>query len=322
MLHGHYWTLRNRLTRSLQPAPVGPARAWFCDVSDPKVGRVRLAGRFNPQPGSDELLVVVHGLGGSSRSPYTLGAASTASALGINCLRLDLRGADLRGDDFYHAGLASDLDAVLDSPHFRQIRHAYLLGYSLGGHICLRYAAGPMHPKVAAVATICSPLDLSTTARAFDRARFSVYRWHVLSSLKAMYYPYCDRHPQHAPASPEEAQKIREIRQWDERIVAPRYGFASAQHYYESQSAARSIEAIAAPCLLLHTVSDPMVPIDTIRPWTRSLPANVTVIESPHGGHIGFSSDFRLGQDAPPGLEPQVVQWLRAEGERHTLPAS
>src|SRR5690606_5640435 len=121
---------------------------------------LELHGRWHVQPYSDELLLVVHGLGGSSESSYTLGAARAANQLQMHCLLLDLRGADRRGHDFYHAGLISDFDAVLSSPEFDLVEHVYVLGYSLSGHVCLRYAAGRVLPKVKAMATICAPLEL------------------------------------------------------------------------------------------------------------------------------------------------------------------
>jgi predicted alpha/beta-fold hydrolase len=84
MLHGHYWTLQNwaaqnwarqwtaRQHRSrANPAQVTPERPWARTVRDPKLGELQLSGRWHAQAHSDELLLVVHGLGGSSESSYT-----------------------------------------------------------------------------------------------------------------------------------------------------------------------------------------------------------------------------------------------------------
>ena len=112
MLHGHYWTIRSHLASRFRPAAMPPSQAWFCDVRDPIVGTVRLTGRFRDEAGSSGLLLVVHGLGGSAQSAYTYRAAEAARSAGLSCLRLNLRGADLRGEDLFHAALTADIKAA------------------------------------------------------------------------------------------------------------------------------------------------------------------------------------------------------------------
>jgi predicted alpha/beta-fold hydrolase len=107
---------------------------------DPDVGPVQLSGRLREHPGATTLLLVVHGLGGSASSHYAIPAAVAADAEGISCLRLNLRGADRNGSDFYHAGLTADLRATVAGLPARYER-VFLLGYSMGGHLALRYAA-------------------------------------------------------------------------------------------------------------------------------------------------------------------------------------
>lgn len=287
--------------------------AWFCDIDDPSLGSVRLSGRWRDVPESDTLVVIVHGLGGSSRSVYMQRAASAAERVGIASLCVNLRGADLRGEDLYHAGLASDLRAVTSSPELARYRNLLLLGYSLGGHVCLRHAASAMDPRVRAVAALCSPLDLGAAASAFDAPRLSVYRGHVLDGLKAMYRAFHTRRPELTPAKLHEVLRIDRIRTWDEMVVVPRHGFRSAEHYYAEASAGPQLGSLTVPALLLHARRDPMVPLHTVRPWTARVNPGAVVVESLDGGHVGFPPGFSLGRDeAPSGLEPQVLAWLIA----------
>lgn len=313
MLHGHYWTLRAHLLGRLNRERRPDSRDWYCDVEDPRLGAVRLSGRWREVPESDTVVVIVHGLGGSSESVYVGRAEAAAARAGIASLCVNLRGADLRGEDLFHAGLSSDLHVVTSSPELARYRHVVLLGYSLGGHVCLCHAATAMDPRVRAVAALCSPLDLAAAARAFDAPRLSVYRRHVLDGLKAMYRAFHARRPDVAQADLRDVLAIDRIRTWDERVVVPRHGFRSAEHYYSEASAGPQLASITAPTLLLHARHDPMVPSDTVRPWTLQVNSLVTVVESPRGGHVGFPPEFSLGWgNEPQGLEAQVLGWLLA----------
>src|SRR6185436_15956713 len=132
-LLSHLWTLGPRLAHAVRPPRVPDSLPWETVVQDPQVGPVRLTGRLRELPG-DELLVLVHGLGGSSTSVYMLQGAEAAEAAGLSCLRVNLRGADRLGEDFYHAGLTADLHGAVASPEVARYRRIYVLGYSLGGH--------------------------------------------------------------------------------------------------------------------------------------------------------------------------------------------
>jgi predicted alpha/beta-fold hydrolase len=225
---------------------------------------------------------------------------------------LDLRGSDLSGEGLYHAGLVSDLEATLASPELSQFEHISVLGYSLGGHLALRYAALGRDPRVKSVACVCPPIDLAASARAFDQSSLWVYRWHVLNGLKAMYRAFATRHPEHLPAPLTQVQKITHIRDWDSAVVAPLHGFPSAQEYYHQMSAIAVVEGVARPTLLLHAKHDPMVPYSTIAAGLGKLPPSVQVVQAERGGHVGFPKSLSLGLDAPLGLEPQLVAWLRS----------
>ncbi len=311
MLHGHYWTIRGHLSSRLRPKTMAPSQAWFCSTVDPRVGKVRLTGRLRDKPGSTRLLLVVHGLGGSSQSPYTFRAAAAAERAGLSCLRLNLRGADMLGQDLFHAALTDDIQAALASPELGRFSEVFVLGYSLGGSVSLRYAAAQPDPRVRSIAAVCSPLDLNAGAAAFDAARFSVYRTHVLGGLKQMYQALCKQYPERAPADLATVRAIHKIRDWDEAIVAPRHGFRDAAHYYAESSAGPVLGDIRIPTLVLHTRHDPMVPLETVTPYSRRAKAPVHVMELDVGGHVGFRDDFSLQRNAPLGLESQLVDWLK-----------
>lgn len=309
ILQGHYWTIAPWILQKLRPLAQEPSTSWSTITEDPTVGAVRLRGRIRHREGSKSLLLVVHGLGGNSGSHYVLHAAAAAERAGLACLRLELRGAGGFGEDFYHAGLFADLAAAIASPEVSRYERIHILGYSLGGHIALRYAASEgRDPRVRSVAAICSPLDLDRSAAAIDRPERWVYRRHILTGLKAMYLAVAAQRA--LPVFPADALAIQSIRAWDGRIVAPRYGFPSAEAYYAQESAASRLRHIAIPSLLIAAEADPMVPADTVRPALREASSLLDVRWIPLGGHVGFPGSLDLGLGARSGLEGQVIHWL------------
>src|SRR5262249_41613266 len=103
---GHAWTIGPWLRHKLRPDSAPPSQPWSVVLEDRRMGSIQLTGRLRHR--SSSLLLVVHGLGSEIDAPYVVAAARAAESAGLSCLRLYLRGADRKGEDFYHAGLTVD----------------------------------------------------------------------------------------------------------------------------------------------------------------------------------------------------------------------
>ncbi len=317
-ISGHYWTFRPFIGHMLRPVAPPPSRCFLALADDPHRGQVPITGRLSGPP-EGELCIVVHGLGGSSGSYYAIRAAREADAAGTASLRLNLRGADRSGADIYHAGLTDDLRAALASPRLARYRDIYLLGFSLGGHLVLRYLAEGADPRIRAAAAICPPLDLAAGAIEIDRPRRYVYRRHLLRGLKEIYVAVASRSDAILPL--DEAMKIDTIREWDERIVAPRFRFRNAEDYWARATVMPILDQISLPTLAVVASHDPMVLAHTVRPALDGA-RNLDVVYVDGAGHVGFPewTDLGLGSGAGAGLatgaiassiERQVIDWLR-----------
>lgn len=320
-LHGHYWTFGSFLRGVVRPEQPPTDAAFSTAVVDPVSGPFELTGRLAVPAGARDAVVLLHGLGGDVTSRYMLLAARAVTRAGMACLRLHMRGADRSGADVYHAGLTADLDAALGSAALAGFERLFVIGYSLGGHVTLRWAAAHAteHPRVRAVAAICPPLDLAAGVRAIQRLDRRPYQFHVLRGLKEHYLAVAARHGEGTPVAPitgAEARRIRTIGEWDERVIAPRYGFRSAAHYYEEAAVGPHLASIRVPALFVAADADPMIPDVTVRPGLAAVRehAHLRVVWTGRGGHVGFPDDVSLGlsppQSPPAGLEPQVVAWL------------
>ncbi|AKF07868.1 YheT family hydrolase [Sandaracinus amylolyticus] len=322
-LHGHYWTLGSFVRGMVRPEAPLIDVPFSTTLVDAISGPVELSGRLAvPAGGARDAVVVLHGLGGDVTSRYMLLAARAALDAGMACLRLHMRGADRRGADVYHAGLTDDLDAALRSEALAGYERLYVIGYSLGGHVTLRWAAGHAleHPRVRAVAAICPPVDLAAGVRAIQRIDRRPYQFHVLRGLKEQYAAVAARHGERtriAPIRVEQVRRIRTIVEWDDWVIAPRYGFRSADHYYEQAAVGPHLRAIGKPALFVAADADPMIPETTVRPALARISEHVRVVWTGRGGHVGFPDDVSLGlaprREGDLGVEPEVVAWLRAQ---------
>jgi predicted alpha/beta-fold hydrolase len=103
---------------------------------------------------------------------------------------------------------------------------------------------------------------------------------------------------------------VRSLRDFDDKIVSRYCGFRSADDYYYRASAARVVEGIAVPTLILHAADDPFV---RILPDTRArLRANphIDFVETRHGGHCAFLSRD-LGEEIH-WAEATLIRYLQS----------
>jgi hypothetical protein len=314
-LGGHLWTIAPNLRHRVRPHRAPDGASWSTSFEDPRLGALTLRGVLSQPPAEastrrEDLVLLVHGLGGSPDSQYVVRAAQAAARAGLSSLRLALRGADRHGEDFYHAGLTADLEATLASPALAEFRRIYVLGFSLGGHTTLRYALAPSDPRLRAVASLCAPLDLGAGAQAIDQPGAYAYRRYLLRGLLEIYEEVATRRS--VPTPLPVAREIATMREWDARTVVPRFGFTSADDYYTSMSVGPRLGELAVPALIVAAEHDPMVPAPTVRPALERPPPQATVRWLDRGGHVGFPRRALLDLDRPASgdLYDQLIGWL------------
>jgi len=309
-LGGHLWTVYGHLVRLSRRSDLPPAEQWEADVEDDVLGNVHLTGALN-RGSRPEAVVIVHGLGGCSDSRYVQ-AAAAACRRGLTSLRLNLRGADRLGEDFYHGGLTTDIRAAIDSPALSSFGSLFILGYSLGGHVALRYLLEGASSRLEAVAAVCTPLDLAACCDWIDRPIAWIYRRYLLAMLVEIYRPVAARRA--VPLSVEEAARIRSQREFDDRVIAPRHGFTGVADYYRKVSIGPDLAGIDNRALLVLAEDDPMIPRAS---QMRHLEGAVTSLDTRwvRGGHVAFPRRLSLGEPGPLGLEEQVITWLVGDAE-------
>ncbi len=298
---GHAWTVWPTVRDRVRPPSAPASELWRADVRDPALGVVKLTGRIDHVADARGLVVILHGMGGSAERTYCAVAASAARAAGLSSLRLNLRGADGSGEDLYHIGLVDDIDAALAHPDVARYPRLYALGFSLGGHIALRMGAleGP-GGRLRAVASVCAPLDLEASCAHIDHPARWAYRRHLLAGVKEVYRMVAARRPM--PASIETVLAIRTVRTWDDKVVAPRFGFSGASDYYRKVSVAPRLPEMELPSLIVASERDPMVPAHTLRRVLARASSAVETRWLERGGHVGFPGEYALLRE--------IMDWL------------
>ena len=289
-----------------------PAVAETVEVDPADGSRVLCQCHWQREPGR-LAVVLVHGLEGSSDSRYIQGVAMRAWAAGFNVIRMNMRNCgdtDALTPTLYHSALSSDVGSVVD--YFARkfgLERVALVGYSMGGNLVMKLAGewGKRRPLVA-VAAVCPAVDLAPGSDALHEPRNRMYEYRFLRGLMRRYRRKAALFPERYETAG--IGPIRSLREFDDKIVARYCGFKDADDYYYRAAAARVVDRIAVPTLVLYAADDPFV---RILPETRAqLHANphIDFVETRHGGHCAFLS--RDPGDEIHWAEATVIRYLQA----------
>jgi predicted alpha/beta-fold hydrolase len=246
-----------------------------------------------PQRSSRPTVIVLHGLEGSSHSQYVVGNANKLWKAGYNVIRMNMRncgGTERLTPTLYHSGLSNDVDRVMRFfIETQSLTSVSLLGYSMGGNLVLKLAGelGANAPAALhSVVGVSPAIDLAASADALHQTSNRIYEHKFLRALLKRFRRKAVLFPRAFDAN--RTIGITSLRQFDDRITALYSGFRSADDYYFRASAARSLEHIAVPTLLLHATDDPFIRFtDETREKIAANP-NITLLETEHGGHCAF----------------------------------
>jgi predicted alpha/beta-fold hydrolase len=240
-------------------------------------------------------MVIVHGLEGSSCSPYVLGNSARALTAGCNVVRMNMRSCgagEHLSPSIYHAGRSEDVALVMaELARTHLIRSFALVGYSMGGNLVLKLAGelgGGPPPYLKAVVGVSPLMDLIESAAALHQPQNRLYESMFLGDLLKRFRRKVELYP--GLYSADGLNKIRTLWQFDEQVVARYGGFAGADDYHRSVASSNWVQDITVPTLILQALDDPFI---RMTPETRAkLLANsrVRLVETRHGGHCAFLS--------------------------------
>ncbi len=278
------------------PAPVP---RWF-DVAPE--ARVLAHCHWQRRPWTHPTLLALHGLEGSSVAHYMRGLADKFFSRGFNVVLLNQRncgGTEHLSAGLYHSGLTNDPAAVMrELVEVDGLRSIAVAGYSLGGNLALKLAGefgDHPPPELTAVCAVSPVIDLARCVDALGRRENLIYEWNFVRSLKRRIRKKARLFPGRYPV--ERLGEVRTVRMFDEVFTAPHHGFRDASDYYYRASAMRVIDRIRVPALVITAEDDPFVPAESFRDPLVTSNAHITVVMTEHGGHCGFVTEPRNGDD-------------------------
>jgi len=263
---------------------------------------------------SSRLMIISHGLEGSSRRPYVAGLARAAYRNEWDVLAWNFRGCSgemNRLPRFYHSGATEDLAAVVEhAARLGRFREIAVAGFSLGGNMTLKFLGegNPAAAHVSAGVAISVPCDLQAAAVAMAAPSRAVYMRRFRNDILAKWERKRRRFPDQIPRP--DRSRHRSFRDLDDVFTAPIHGFGTAENYWAACSAKGFLEGIRKPVLILSAKDDPFL-APSCYPVDLAARSDHVHLESPErGGHVGFMD--RLGSDADLWAERRTVSFLGA----------
>lgn len=285
----HWQTIAGSFWRRPFRPDLYPVRETFYQT-EPSV-RI-LVHEQHPKSAIRGVLLLVHGLEGSSNGGYMRSLAHAALRAGFSVHRANTRGCggtEALCNTLYHAGLTTDIRHLTCRLRERYGLPIHLCGFSLGGNMVLKFA-GELGERacdlVASVTAVSAPIDLQTCARTIDKPGNWLYQQRFLRSMSAR----LRRRQKLMPGvfRFDDPEKLRSIYEFDDRITARFFGFGSAEGYYGTQSAGLFLDAIRVPALVVQSKDDPMIPFEVYGHPAFERNPHLRLCAPDHGGHVGF----------------------------------
>jgi uncharacterized protein len=279
-----------RARRFLGPQPVFRRQRW----TTPDADFVDVDVAVHASAPDAPLLVVFHGLEGSSASHYAEAFADVARTRGWAFAVPHFRGCSGEmnlAPRAYHSGDFEEIDWILKRFRSAHAGPVVAVGISLGGNALMRWAGevgAAARASVAAVASVCSPLDLAASGWAIGRGfNRLVYTRMFLGSMVPKALGKLDQHPGLFDRAALLA--ARDLYAFDNIVTAPLHGFKNTEDYWSRASAKPHLGKVAVPALALNALNDPFIP-DWSLPRAAEVSASVTLWQPREGGHVGFPS--------------------------------
>ncbi len=263
--------------------------------------------------GSNKLIIIVHGLEGSSFSKYVLSNTLTFKSNHYDVCAVNLRGCGGEPNmlySSYHSGKTEDLDIIINNIE-NNYEEIFLIGYSLGGNLVTKYGgekAGSINSKIKKIIAVSTPVDLMDSAYELSKYKNYFYNQLFLKSLKNKLRLKLEKFPE-CGISIRDISKISSLKQFDDIYTSVAHGFDDAIDYWIKNSSKQFIPYIKIPILMLNALDDPFL---GKKCYPESEKNKYFTLETPKfGGHVGFNIAFDSKKNK--WLEKRILFFIEKE---------
>ena len=242
---------------------------------------------------NDKLVILLHGLEGSSSSQYINGMARLMHLNQYSVAAINFRscsGEMNLNQEMYHSGFTKDLH------HFLQLKSTnyhsiYICGFSLGGNVVMKYAGDQKYTlseKIKAIAGISVPCDLKGGSYMLKKWYNYIYEQRFLATLLEKVKMKQQLMPEKIDIS--NIHRVKSLWDFDDYFTAGLHGFENAEDYYKQCSSLQFLSNITIPSLMINALDDTFLP-DSAYPVHIAENSHFLHLSTPkHGGHVGFTT--------------------------------
>jgi uncharacterized protein len=279
-------------------APLAPRGGASTRNSDSKV----------PPLGAEGAVILSHGLEGNSTRQYILGMVKNFNANGFDCLAWNFRSCseDMNQTKrFYHSGATEDLDLVVKYALSKGYQKIYLVGFSLGGNLTLKFLGEKgqnLYPEVQKAVVFSVPLHLASSGQTIGW----LYDRRFIRSLNKKIQAKAQRYPEFE-LSTSSIKKIKNLKDFDDAYTSQLHGFRDAEDYYEQNSSLYFLDDIRIKTLIINAKNDPFLSQECY-PHERVEKLENVYLQTPEGGgHCGF---YPVDYQGVLWSERRALEWI------------
>ncbi len=250
---------------------------------------------WQKQANNSKLVVITHGLEGDSSRHYVTGVVKALEVRGFDALAWNCRscsGEINRLPRFYHHGDASDLKTVLEYAVTKHYSEIYLVGFSMGGSLTVRYLAennSSLSPKIKSAVVASVPLDLVSSVVELDKKGKRFYQARFLRKLSKKIELKSSMYPGHSIINHTDYKKrIENFADFDNTFTAPLHGYTNALDFYTRASVKPLLGQISIPLTIIQALNDPFLTPECLEIDSSNPSQFVSLILTKLGGHVGF----------------------------------
>ena len=256
--------------------------------------------------GSKTLVLLIHGLEGSSKSRYIASTTNHLNKKGLDTVCFNLRscsGQDNLLLSTYHSGKTEDVAFVikhlLENYNYDNI---VLVGFSLGGNLTLKYLGEyqeKLSSRVKGGVAISVPVDITSAEQEMDKIKNKLYVEIFFKTLKNKILEKAHKFPEY-PLNKDKLFKATKFKHLEKLYTVPVFGFESPEDYWIKASSKPYLSKIDRPTLLVNAKDDTFLS-PACFPTKAALQSKNFYLEiTDYGGHCGFIQSFK----------PQENTWL------------
>lgn len=241
---------------------------------------------------TQKVAILLHGLEGDAQRHYITGSAKKLNYNNYDVCAVNFRGCSGTPNRLYrsyHSGVTEDLVEVIRHVlNTRNYHEMYLLGFSLGGNLSLKYLGeGNNVPnQLKAAVAVSVPCDLKDACDQLLSSKNVLYsarfKKHLLAKLRTKRKQFPDK------ITEERIKAIVTLKDFDDTYTAPAHGFKDALDYYATCSSQQFLNKISVPTLILNAKNDSFLG-GKCYPYQEAANNRHLYLEVPDfGGHVGF----------------------------------